>query len=753
MLLRKNGRGAQHHDLLAVLGGLECRADRDLGLAVAHVAADQAVHRLVRLHVGLHVGDRRELVERLLERERGLHLELPRGVLTIRIAVHRGAARVEVDQVECERACRLAGLACRLGPVGGVEASDPRGRRVRADELGDAVDLLDRHVELVALGVLEKQVVAFLAEHLLTHDLLEERDAVGGVHHVVAGREGEGDLGGVDLAARTPDSRARVDIVDGDDRDLGIGDDESGGDVGVGDLDDPLHQRRVVGSPGRVGRGVVALRLHAHAGLRKQVGDAAPGTTIGHREGERVPGGEQRADAPYEALLATRDLGSACGKLGVDAGAGAEDREQGEPLPSAEVELGGGQVESVERDARSLGKHGEFFSATNGVVEQRTRLRDHGQDVGAEILGGHAGTLVEQREERFDPVEEDTLLEQLELMRQERVLERLVTKGLLRVFDAARADAELSAGKHLDRFRVPDRLAGRGHVALERLDLVAEQLRAHRRETAGGKDVEHAAAYRELARVLGDLDALVAHAREPGGVLLEVDGEPGLQRQRIEDVAPLRRHGPQKRTCRGDNDDRAVLLERVERAGAGPDLFEIGSGAAPRVVAALRVVQDAPLSEERRGLPPEALGVLLARDDHERRARLLAVQGRDDRRPDEPGCSERGIRTFAEKSGDRGVGLGGCERGCEAIDEHGATPKTIEANSTKARNRLAGRGQCRLSPSCRAVKRGAVKRRLSKTRHDERIRTRYALPSLSITGLRRVRRSHRRGRQRASGWC
>ena len=70
VLLREDRRRAQHHDLLAVLRRLERRADGDLGLAVADVAADEPVHRLVGLHVGLHVGDRRELVGRLLEGER-----------------------------------------------------------------------------------------------------------------------------------------------------------------------------------------------------------------------------------------------------------------------------------------------------------------------------------------------------------------------------------------------------------------------------------------------------------------------------------------------------------------------------------------------------------------------------------------------------------------------------------------------------------------------------------------------------------
>ena len=76
LLGEHRGRHQEHH-LLAVLGGLERGAQRDLGLAVADVAADQAVHRARLLHVGAHGLDRLELVGRLAVREGALELELP----------------------------------------------------------------------------------------------------------------------------------------------------------------------------------------------------------------------------------------------------------------------------------------------------------------------------------------------------------------------------------------------------------------------------------------------------------------------------------------------------------------------------------------------------------------------------------------------------------------------------------------------------------------------------------------------------
>ena len=71
--------GRRHEDghLLAVLDRLERRPQRHLGLAVADVADDQPVHRPGPLHVRLDLDGGAQLVDRLLVRERRLHLRLP----------------------------------------------------------------------------------------------------------------------------------------------------------------------------------------------------------------------------------------------------------------------------------------------------------------------------------------------------------------------------------------------------------------------------------------------------------------------------------------------------------------------------------------------------------------------------------------------------------------------------------------------------------------------------------------------------
>ena len=117
VLLDQQRRRHQHRDLLAVLHRLERRAHRDLGLAVADVAADQPVHRDRLLHVGLDLVDRGELVGRLGVRERVLELALPRGVRAERVP-GRGLPRaVQPDQLGRDLPDRLAGPALGLRPV------------------------------------------------------------------------------------------------------------------------------------------------------------------------------------------------------------------------------------------------------------------------------------------------------------------------------------------------------------------------------------------------------------------------------------------------------------------------------------------------------------------------------------------------------------------------------------------------------------------------------------------------------------
>ena len=225
VLLGKNGRGAEHHDLAAGVHALKRRAQGNLGLAKAHVAAQQAVHGLGRLHVGLNIGDGLQLVACLVVGKALLHLDLLGRVGRAGDTGNRRAARIQVDQVKRQLFGVLARLVGGTRPVGGVEPGQARLVAVGANVSRDAVDLLERHVEFVAIGIFQQKVVALLAAHFLARNLAKERDAVSGVHHVVARLKRERDLRDVNLAAaaRAVGIHAGVEVGDREHGQVGIG--------------------------------------------------------------------------------------------------------------------------------------------------------------------------------------------------------------------------------------------------------------------------------------------------------------------------------------------------------------------------------------------------------------------------------------------------------------------------------------------------------------------------------------------------
>ena len=189
MLLREDRRGAEHRHLQPVLHSLEGGPDRDLRLAVSHVAADQVVHGVRRLHGLLHGVDGLKLVAGLRVGKGVLHLVLPDGVRREGVAGEHLPRGVQRDEL----AGHLAGGPLRplLGPRPLLAAEARQRRRVVAgrDVGREPVQVLRGHVELVALGVLQREVLALA---VLTGDAShpgEAGDAMVDVDDVGAGHE------------------------------------------------------------------------------------------------------------------------------------------------------------------------------------------------------------------------------------------------------------------------------------------------------------------------------------------------------------------------------------------------------------------------------------------------------------------------------------------------------------------------------------------------------------------------------------
>ena len=124
VLRGQHGRGHEHGHLLAVLRRLECRAQGDLGLAVPDVTDHQPVHRHGTLHVGLGLGSRAKLVDRLLVRERRLHLRLPRRVDREAVTVRVRSRGIEDQQLVGEFGDGFADALLGAQPFGTAELAE-----------------------------------------------------------------------------------------------------------------------------------------------------------------------------------------------------------------------------------------------------------------------------------------------------------------------------------------------------------------------------------------------------------------------------------------------------------------------------------------------------------------------------------------------------------------------------------------------------------------------------------------------------
>ena len=186
VLLRQYGRRHQDGDLLVVHDRLEGRAERHLGFPVAHVPADQPIHGPGLLHVLLDRLDGDELILGFDVGEAGLQLVLPCRVRAERVALHHLARRVELQQVVGDLGDSTAGALFDLFPLRGAQPVQGGNRLPRADVAGQPVGLMHGHVELVALGILDLQVLAFRAIHGHPDQAVEAADAVLDMHHEVA---------------------------------------------------------------------------------------------------------------------------------------------------------------------------------------------------------------------------------------------------------------------------------------------------------------------------------------------------------------------------------------------------------------------------------------------------------------------------------------------------------------------------------------------------------------------------------------
>ena len=178
MLLGEQGRRAEHGHLPARRDGDEGRAQRDFGLAEAHVAADKAVHRLARRHVVEDGADGGRLVGRLVECK-----ALAEGLVVADVdgeddALAGLAQRIEVQELGRRVADLLGRLPSRLFPVAASESVQRGVLGIGARVARDEVEVGDRHEELGLVLVVDAQKLGLSVGRVHVHEPLIAADAV-----------------------------------------------------------------------------------------------------------------------------------------------------------------------------------------------------------------------------------------------------------------------------------------------------------------------------------------------------------------------------------------------------------------------------------------------------------------------------------------------------------------------------------------------------------------------------------------------
>ena len=187
MLLGQDRRRCHDRHLAAIHDSLESRPDRHLGLAVSHIAAQKAVHGDGFFHIRLDFADGLQLIRGLLKRKFCLELLLPGGIGSKRMALRDLPLGIEPQQFRSQDGDGLFGPFGRPLPVRPSHTGKARRRPFAADVLVQEADLLDGHVQFIAVRVLQLQVIPMDAVDDDRFDAKIAPDALGIMDDIVAG--------------------------------------------------------------------------------------------------------------------------------------------------------------------------------------------------------------------------------------------------------------------------------------------------------------------------------------------------------------------------------------------------------------------------------------------------------------------------------------------------------------------------------------------------------------------------------------
>ena len=497
VLLGQDGGGHQNGGLLAVQHALHHRPEGHFGFAVAHVAAEEPVHGHRPLHVLFDLLDAPQLVVGLRVVKGLLELPLPGGVGGEGEARPALALGVEGDEALGQVLGGSLGPGLLLGPVGAPQLVELGGAvavlPAAADVLGHQVQLGGGDIEAVAAGVGDLDVVLFHPVHRHFPHALKAADAVVGVDHQVPG----GEVGVAEelLAAVLFGGAAGGGLPGGGGGELPLGED---GQAQLGVLrpgGEGSHGQAHLPGPGQ------------GAAVKVQGGGDAP--LLEHPLEVLGPGGvaAQQQGPEAGAAVVLQVPGSSVQAAAVGAQLLGADGEEG---PGVEGIAGGGQgLHHAYREPLQLGE-------PLALAEEEPR------EIASRLPGGQEGlgVLPCLEEDGFHPLGDAARLAQAD----EGVGGQAAEGG-----GGGRPLRQLRRRQHQGGGEVLRPALGGGVEGAQGVDLVVEELAAHRLVHLGGEHVQDASPKGELAHALHLVAAGVPGGYQPQGQLGKIPPAADLQ--------------------------------------------------------------------------------------------------------------------------------------------------------------------------------------------------------------------------------
>ena len=544
----QDGGGHQDSGLLPVQDAFHNGPEGHLGLAVAHISAQQPVHGPGLLHVPLDLGDAAELVVGLGVLELLLKLVHPGRVGGKGVARLALALGVELDEALGQVLDRLFRLAFGPLPVPAAQLGELAlllGVLSAADVLVHQVQLGGRHVEDIPSGVGDLQIVLFNAVHRHLDHLQKAAHAVVLMDHQVPGGQvgigfefgavghrparlfGGGALPlGEDGKAQGGELQPRREAPHGNDGFPRLGQGVEGEVHGGAHALLPQESLEVLGALLR------ARQHHRPVALVHIVGEIGGGRLQAGPVGGKLLG-QHREQRP-------RPPGVLGGGKGVQIRRGPVLQPLAELLQGADkAPLRPGQRAVFQQGGHVLPHLPEVVLAP---VHDPAALAVENHRVGGKIVGGGGHFRVEEGQIPVHRREGHLGFQPLQVL-----LQRLYQGGLVPL-PAARPGEQVlqrprqsrrAAGRQLwedlgggEDVRLPQVLHPALAVRVEEahgVDLVAEELEPHRLGVGRGEEVQNSAPQGELAHALHLLAAGVARRSEGGGQLLQRAPVPGAE--------------------------------------------------------------------------------------------------------------------------------------------------------------------------------------------------------------------------------